>query len=190
MLREKWLNTSDLRRAFEYANATGKGFSRILFLCPKGSGKTTALFEIFLQTPDSVFLTPYGSHLNHLRQRADRIEYGRGSNLKPMYDILPFTNTSPLGRGHRPISCVFIDDLDRCIHSFIASYQHLVSNITSTNSSRRGIMATMTPREDRNINYQGFFDYIKRPFSPDQDSSIDKKDFYRTDHFEGDLFKV
>ena len=187
MAMEQWLNTSDLIRTFEYARVAGDTFPRILFVCPRQSGKTTALFDTFLDTPDSIFMTTIGSTLRELRIKASRMNR-RGDNLRPMYDVLTLSSGNSLRGRMRTFSTIFIDDVDR----YMGDWEEFLSGaypvMHRTDSVRRGIVATMTPNGRRNAEfYDTYFNYIRRPLTGDNETR--RSDFDR-DHFNNEDFTI
>lgn len=187
MSMERLLNTSDLQRAFEYARATGDSFPRILFVCPRASGKTTALFDTFLETPNSIFMTTYGHNLRSLRGEATR-RNTRGDNLRPMYDIVTLSGTNTLRGRMRRFSTLFIDDIDRYLGNWEEFMMSVYPCMTSSTDERRGIVAAMTPSGRRNESYyEEYFTYIRRPLTEIEE--VRRSDFDR-DHFEDEDFTI
>lgn len=188
-MTERLLNTSDLQRAFEYANSTGDRLPRILFICPRRSGKTTALFGTFLQTPNSIFMTPFGSTIRSLRAEATR-RNTRGDNLRPMYDIVSLNSTTTMRGRMRRFSTVFIDDAQRYMGDWEELIACLQPCIRNTDDIRRGIVAAMTPSDTRGLgHYSQVFRYIRRPLDIEEVEVIRRTDFDRN-HFNDEDFTI
>ncbi len=188
---ERWLNTSDLQRAFDYVRMTSGDMPKILFVCPRQSGKTTALFKMFLETPGAVFLTPFGSSIRSLRAKA--IREGTRQTLVPSQDILAMSNNDPIGRRQRTVSVLFIDEFDHfrgSYDAFLRSVYPYLSGPDPTNTTMRGIISATTPTRNMGIDfYNGYFNHVRFPFS-DDGPELRREDF-KKDHFEeGDLFEV
>lgn len=183
---EQWLSTSNLKRAVEYAKSTGNRFPRILYVCPRQSGKTTALFDTFLETPDSIFMTTFGHSIREFRTEATR-RNPRGDNLRPMYDVLALSGTNTLRGRMRRFSTLFIDDIDRYWGDMQYFLDSTLPVMQGNQDDLRTIIAAMTPSGNRTEElYANYFNVIRRI---DEVDRIVRSDFDR-DHFNDEDFTI
>jgi hypothetical protein len=138
---------------------------------------------MFLETPDSVFMTTYGHATRSLRAEATRSN-PRGDNLRPMYDIVTLSGTNSLRGRLRRFSGLFVDDIQRYLGDWDYFHQMTMPSFNVDGY----VIATMTP-EGRNLeHYERYFNFIR--FLPDvEQETIQRSDFNRN-HFDEEDFTI
>lgn len=153
----------------------------LMILAPRRSGKTFALWNKFLSTPNSIFVTHDLSSASRFRSICSVIS---NRIIDPINDILPAHEDFMHGRSE---NYVFFDE----ICSYRCDVEEMLRRTHPVVTSRRngGMFAASTPKFDRiTIPWDLFFNVISLPY--DYLAMMSQHRIYNEEHFPPELFEL